>query len=112
MKILSCRLGKLQKEKHMTTAELSRRTGISKPTLYGYRINKRMPSYAIAYDMAMALEGLVNYNLLDLLQRKNISVENFSIVTDSISQILNNQYISCKHKAILSLFITLFLDSA
>jgi transcriptional regulator with XRE-family HTH domain len=55
MKILSCRLGKLQKEKHMTTAELSRRTGISKPTLYGYRINKRMPSYAIAYDMAMAL---------------------------------------------------------
>lgn len=58
-------------------------------------------------DMAMALEGLVNYNLLDLLQRKNISVENFSIVTDSISQILNNQYISCKHKAILSLLITM-----
>jgi lambda repressor-like predicted transcriptional regulator len=55
MKVLRCRLIEILGKKNMTVKELTRRSGITYPTLAGYIVNRRCPSYLNAIVIAECL---------------------------------------------------------
>lgn len=54
-------------------------------------------------DLTYPVEDILKFNVLDLLQRKNISLENVETIPYAIEEILNNDYISCKYETIITL---------
>ncbi len=54
-------------------------------------------------DVTYPIEGLLNLNFLDILQKKNISLANMDTVPGYIGEILNNHYITVKYVSLLEL---------
>ena len=56
-----------------------------------------------AQDLTYPLEDLVKLNVLDILQKQNISLEGFDALPGIVDRILHNEYVDYKYQAILSL---------
>ena len=56
MREYAVRLVRAMQRKGVTTAELSRRTGITRNTIYQYRLGYREPKYSVYIDICRALD--------------------------------------------------------
>ena len=56
-----------------------------------------------AQDLTYPFEDIVKLNVLDILQKQNISLEGFDALPGIVERILHNEYIDYKYQAIISL---------